>query len=250
MIDGALRERVILVTGAARGMGREHCLLLARRGARVGVLDVDADGADAAAQVVRDEGGDATALGADVTSRSAVEGAVERLTREWGRLDGIVSNAGLVNDDTTLADTDDDEWHRMLAVNLDGALNVCRAALPWLKQSECGRVVIISSTWGQVPAGHSYAYMVAKAGLLAFAKNLALELAPFGVLVNSVAPGSVRTRMIPDPERELEMYPVPLGRLAEPDEISRVVAFLVSDESSYLTGQTISVNGGSTIVGI
>jgi 3-oxoacyl-[acyl-carrier protein] reductase len=231
-------------------MGRAHCLLLARRGARVGVLDVDSDGAEATATAVRDEGGEAMALTADVSSRAEVEAAIERLTRHWQRLDGVVSNAGLVNDGTTLADTDDDEWHRMLAVNLDGALNVCRGALPWLKQSDCGRVVVISSTWGQVPAGHSYGYMVAKAGLLAFAKNLAIELAPFGVLVNAVAPGSVRTRMIGDPELELQLYPVPLGRLGEPEEISRVVSFLLSDESSFLTGQTISVNGGQTIVGI
>jgi 3-oxoacyl-[acyl-carrier protein] reductase len=238
------------VTGAAHGMGRAHCLLLARHGAHVGVLDVDADGAEATVRAVHDEGGDALALCADVTSRAEVEAATERLTRHWRRLDGVVSNAGLVNDETTLDETDDDEWHRMLAVNLDGALNVCRAALPWLKQSDCGRVVIISSTWGQVPAGHSYGYMVAKAGLLAFAKNLAIELAPFGILVNAVAPGSINTRMIPDPTRELELYPVPLGRLGEPEEISHVVSFLLSDESSYLTGQTISVNGGQTIVGI
>jgi NAD(P)-dependent dehydrogenase (short-subunit alcohol dehydrogenase family) len=223
---------------------------LARLGARVGVLDVDGDGARATAEAIVADGGDALALAADVTARAEVEAAVGQVVERWGGLDAVVSNAGLVNDGSLLADTDDDEWRRMLAVNLDGALHVCRAALPWLKQSRAGRVVIISSTWGQRPAGHSYSYMVAKGGLLAFAKSLALELAPFGVLVNAVAPGSVRTRMIPDPERELREYPIPIGRIGEPEEISSVVAFLVGDGASFLTGQTISVNGGQTIVGI
>lgn len=245
-----LDGRVALVTGGGRGMGRAHCLELARRGARVAVVELDGDAAQAVADEVEAAGGEALALAVDVTDRAAVEAAVARTAERWGRLDVVVSNAGLVNDETTLEQTDDDAWHRMLAVNLDGLLHVSRAALPWLRRSPAGRIVVISSSFALTPAGHSHAYMVAKGALLTFAKSLALELAPEGILVNAVAPGSIRTRMIPDPERELQLYPIPVGRLAEPEEVSTLVAFLAGDESSFVTGQVLSPNGGAAVVGI
>ena len=245
-----LDGRVALVTGGGRGMGRAHCLELARRGARVAVVELDGDAARAVADEVEAAGGEALALAVDVTDRAAVEAAVARTAERWGRLDVVVSNAGLVNDETTLEQTDDDAWHRMLAVNLDGLLHVSRAALPWLRRSPAGRIVVISSSFALTPAGHSHAYMVAKGALLTFAKSLALELAPEGILVNAVAPGSIRTRMIPDPERELQLYPIPVGRLAEPEEVSTLVAFLAGDESSFVTGQVLSPNGGAAVVGI
>ena len=246
----SLEGRVAVVTGGGQGMGRSHCLELARRGARVASLDLDGEAAAAVAAEIVAAGGEAVAFACDVTSRSVVEGAIADIAAAWGGVDIVVSNAGLINDESLIEDTDDNEWHRMLAVNLGGALNVCRAATPWLKKSAHGRVIVISSTWGMVPGGHSYSYMVAKGGLLAFTKNLAVELAPFEVCVNSIAPGSIKTRMIPDPEREMQLYPIPLGRLGEPEEISYAVCFLASDEAAFLTGQTIPINGGTPIVGI
>jgi 3-oxoacyl-[acyl-carrier protein] reductase len=245
-----LGGRVALVTGGGRGMGRAHCLELARRGARVAVLELDGDAASAVAEEIAAAGGEALPFAVDVTDRAAVEAAVAAIGERWGRLDVVVSNAGLVNDETTLEQTDDDAWHRMLAVNLDGLLFVARAALPWLRRSPAGRIVVISSSFAMAPAGHSHAYMAAKGALLTLAKSLAVELAPEGILVNAVAPGSIRTRMIPDVERELELYPIPLGRLAEPEEVSTLVAFLAGDEASFVTGQVLSPNGGAAIVGI
>lgn len=245
-----LAGRVALVTGGGRGMGYAHCLELARRGARVAVLDLDAEVARETADTIRSYSGKAIALTADVSDRQQVEEAVVAVGAEWGQLDIVVSNAGLVQSDTGLADTDDQEWRRMFGVNVDGALNVTRAALPWLTESVAGRIVIVSSMWGQVGPGHSYAYVAAKGALLAFAKNAALELAPKGIMVNAIAPGSVRTRMIPDPDRELALYPIPVGRMAEPVEISYLVAFLVSDEAAFITGQVIPINGGAELVGI
>jgi NAD(P)-dependent dehydrogenase (short-subunit alcohol dehydrogenase family) len=245
-----LEGRIALVTGGGRGMGRAHCLELARRGARVAAIDLDGDVAEETAQLVRNAGGEAVGIAADVADRRAVEAAVDQVAGRFGGLDVVVSNAGLVNDDTTLEETDDDAWHRMLAVNVDGALHVTRAACPWLRRSGHGRVVIVSSMWGQVGPGHSYAYVAAKGALIAFAKNLAVELAGDGVLVNAIAPGSIRTRMIPDAERELALYPIPVGRMAEPEEVSYLVAFLASDEAAFITGQVIPINGGAEIVGI
>jgi NAD(P)-dependent dehydrogenase (short-subunit alcohol dehydrogenase family) len=250
MSDGRLARRVAIVTGGGRGMGRAHCLELAQRGARVAVVDRDGAEADAVATDVREAGGDALAFSADVTVRQAVEAAVEATAAAWGGIDIVVSNAGLINDEQGLAKTDDDAWRRMLAVNLDGLLHISRAALPWLRRSAAGRIVVISSTWAQVPPGHSYGYIAAKGGLLAMAKNLAVELAPDSILVNAITPGSVATRMIEDPERELELYPIPIGRMADPGEISYLVAFLAGDESAFITGQVISPNGGATIVGV
>ncbi len=246
----SLEDRVAIVTGAGRGMGRTHCLELGRRGALVAALDLDGDVAAAVAGELRDLGGQALSFAVDVTDRDAVEEAVERTAAEWGRLDIVVSNAGLINDETLLADTDDGEWQRMLAVNLDGARNLCRAAVPHLKRSPAGRIVVISSQWGQVGPGHSYSYVSAKSALLGFAKNAARELARYGICVNAITPGSIRTRMVPDPERELELYPIPIGRMAEPEEVSYLVAFLASDEAGFITGQTIPINGGAELVGI
>ena len=250
MSTGSLEGRVGVVTGGGQGMGRTHCIELARRGATVVSLDLDGAAAEAVAAEIVAAGGTAMGIACDITSRNAVEAAVAATTDAYGRLDIVVSNAGLVNDESGIEDTDDAEWRRMLAVNLDGALNICRATAPWVRRSPAGRVVIISSAWGQVPPGHSYSYIAAKGGLIAFAKNLALELASDGVTVNSITPGSIKTRMVPDPERELAMYPIPIGRMAEPEEVSHLVCYLASDEAGFLTGATIPINGGTPIVGI
>jgi NAD(P)-dependent dehydrogenase (short-subunit alcohol dehydrogenase family) len=248
--DQPLKDRVAIVTGGGRGMGEAHCLELARRGAKVAVLDIDTEVAESVAAVITAGGGQAFGVGCDVTDRASVEAAVAATATAFGGLDIVVSNAGLVNDESGLADTDDAEWSRMLAVNLDGCLNLTRAAVPWLLESLHGRVIVISSTWGQVPPGHSYSYIAAKGALIAFAKNMAVEFAPKGITVNAITPGSIRTRMIPDPERELEMYPIPIGRMAEPVEVSFLVCYLASDEAGFVTGQVMSINGGTPIVGI
>ena len=245
-----LAGRVAVVTGGGQGMGRTHCIELARRGASVAVLDLDGPAADAVAAEIAAVGGTALGFTCDVTSREVVESVVAAVAEVWGGVDIVVSNAGLVNDETGIEQTDDAEWQRMIAVNLQGCLNITRATAPWVKRSEAGRYIIISSAWGQVPPGHSYSYIAAKGALMAFAMNLAVELAPFQVTANSIAPGSIKTRMIPDPERELAMYPVPIGRLAEPEEISYLICYLASDEAGFMTGQTIGINGGTPIVGI
>jgi NAD(P)-dependent dehydrogenase (short-subunit alcohol dehydrogenase family) len=246
----SLEGRVAIVTGGGRGMGRTHSIELARRGAKVAVFDVDDEVARETAAAVQANGGQATAARVDVTQRAVVEEAVNRVGERWGGIDIVVSNAGLVNDESKLEATDDDEWRRMFAVNVDGALHMSRAAIPWLRKSAAGRIIIISSQWGQVGPGHSYSYIAAKGALIAFAKNLAIEFAPERILVNAIAPGSVVTRMIPDPERELALYPNPINRLAEPEEISYLIAFLASDQAAFITGQTIPINGGAEIVGI
>lgn len=249
-ITTQLDGRVAFITGAGRGMGRTHALELASRGARVAVLDLDLGEAEQVAEEIRAAGGSAIAFGVDVTDRSSVEAAVAQTAGQWGRLDILVSNAGIVNDFSGLGDTNDDEFHRQIAINVDGLLFSARAALPWLERSPAARIIVISSFWAQLAVGHSYGYVAAKAANMAMARNLALELAPKGIVVNAITPGSVATRMIPDPEWEMQEYPIPIGYMAAPEEISKLVAFLASDDAKFIVGQVISPNGGTMIAGL
>lgn len=247
-----LSGRVAVVTGAGHGLGRSHAAELARGGAKVAVFEIEGPAGATTAEAINENGGEAHAHTVDIADRGAVEAAVEATAARWGRIDIVVSNAGTIHSATGLLETDDDEWHRTFAVHVDGCLNVTRAAIPWLVKSPAGRVIIVGSMWGQRGDGHSYAYSAAKGALMAFARNLAAEFGPHGVCVNTISPGSIRTRMAADytdDDIAEDSKTIPLGRWAEAQEISDLVAFLASDQSSYLTGQTIAVNGGQVICG-
>lgn len=238
----------VVITGGGQGMGRSHCLELLRRGARVAILDRDASALETTVGLAAS--GDLVAIECDVADRAAVEGAIARVAEAFGGIDAIVSNAGTIHTTQGLLDTDDEDWDRTLAVHVGGARNLCRAALPHLRRSEHPRVVIVSSMWAQRGPGFGYAYCAAKGALLAFAKNLAVEAGPDGILVNAIAPGSVPTRMAADyGEEEIaeDCKSIPLGRWGRFEEISGLVAFLVSPDLGYVTGQTVAINGGQII---
>lgn len=246
------RRRSAFVTGAGNGMGRAHALVLAEAGYAVCAADIDQTAAAATAAAASAGPGTVTPRRVDVTDRSQVEAAVAGFAATAGGIDVLVSNAGLIHTNETLADTDDDTWRRTFAVHVDGALHTSRACLPWLKESGTGRIIVISSIWGQSGIGHSYAYCAAKGALMAFAKNAAKELGAFGIAVNAVAPGGVHTAMTEEfsqDELEADYATIPMGRYAAPVEIAHLIRYLASPESAYLTGQTISINGGQVIGG-
>lgn len=245
-----LAGRRAVITGGARGMGRAHGAALSAAGASVVLVDIDAAALAGTTAELRAGGADVSAVPGDITARAEAESVISQATAILGGVDILVHNAGLMYSMTGLADTDDADFRRLFAVNVDAPLYLTRAALPQLRASAHGRVIFISSQWGQVPDGHSYGYMASKAAQLGLMKAMAKEFAADQILINAITPGAVMTRLVPEEYYEAERKVIPLGRLADPAEIAAVVAFLASDAASFMTGQTIAVNGGACIVGI
>lgn len=246
--EAGLDGRVAFVTGAARGMGATHAVTLAGRGADVLIADLDATELHGVAKQIReDTGRTVETMQLDVTAPDAGERVREHAELVFGRLDIVVHNAGIMHDWKGIADTPAARLQPYFDVNVLGPYAITRELLPLLRRSAAGRVIFISSQWGQLPDGHSYGYMVSKAAQLGLMKALAAELIPHKILVNAVAPGAVHTRMVPDEVYEAELAAVPLGRIADPAEISAAVAFLASDGAAFITGQTLAVNGGALI---
>jgi NAD(P)-dependent dehydrogenase (short-subunit alcohol dehydrogenase family) len=244
----SLPGRVAFVTGAARGMGAAHAATLADRGADVLIADLDTDELQVVAKQIRsDTGRRVEIMQLDVTAPDAGARVRDRAKDLFRRLDIVVHNAGIMHDWKTLAETPASRLQPYFDVNVLGPYEITRTLLPLLQRSPAARVIFISSQWGQVPDGHSYGYMVAKAAQLGLMKALAAELIPYRILVNAIAPGAVLTRMVPDEAYEAELAAVPLGRLADPAEISAAVAFLAGDGAAFITGQTLAVNGGALI---
>ncbi|MFF1831339.1 SDR family NAD(P)-dependent oxidoreductase [Paenarthrobacter sp. NPDC058040] len=245
-----LDGRVAIVTGAARGMGAAHARTLASRGCELVLADLDATELDAvAAEILVTFGRKPATLQLDITAPDAGTRLVEAADANWGRLDVLVHNAGLMHNWKSLEDTPAENLQQYFAVNVLAPYAITQAAVPWLRKSEAPRVIFISSQWGQVPDGHSYGYMTSKAAQLSLMKALSKELVAERILVNAVAPGAILTRMVPEEAYDAELAAVPLGRLGDPYEIAAAVAFLASDSAGFITGQTISVNGGALITG-
>jgi 3-oxoacyl-[acyl-carrier protein] reductase len=207
-------------------------------------LGATAETVEQVSRSVRAAGRRALAVEADVASRAEVAAMVDRAVGEFGRIDIVVNNAG-ISPECPLAETSEEVWDRVHAVNLKGQFLVCQAVVPFMRSAGYGRIINIASEQGLIGAVDMSAYCASKAGIFGLTKALARELAPAGILVNCIAPGPVDTAMLAHRDRTPELASrIPLGRIGRPDEIAFAVLFLASPQSSWTTGQIISPNGG------
>lgn len=240
-----LQNRVVIVTGASRGIGRAVAVRFGEAGAVV-VVAARGDHADATADEIRGEGGRAVSVSVDVTDTKQIDAMVGMALEEYGRIDVLVNNAGIVRDQLAMRMTVAD-WNAVMATNLTAVFTCSRAVLrPMLKQRS-GRIINVGSVVGQMGNAGQVNYAATKAGLVGFSKALAREVATRGVTVNVVAPGMIDTEMtsgLAKPAREAMLAKIPLGRLGTPDDIAAAIGFLASDEAAYITGHVLAVNGG------
>jgi len=241
--------RCAVVTGGGAGIGAAIARRLSADGVRVAVLDADEAAASAVAQRIQAEHGrEAIGLRCDVTATTEVRAAVDEVARQWGGIDILVNNAGIIGPHVPLVDYPETDFIRVLDVDLIGAYRVTQAVLPHMVPLGWGRIVNISSISGKAGNPRMTAYAAAKAGLIGLTKALAAELATTGVLVNCVTPGGVRgTNIARDMPKEAvtsAAFAHPLGRLAVPEEVAAMVAWLCSDEVSFSTGAVFDISGG------
>jgi 3-oxoacyl-[acyl-carrier protein] reductase len=243
---------VAVITGAGAGMGRAHSLLLAERGATIVAQDINGRAAEETAALVTKTGGKATPLVCDVADTRRLAAGLKDAGARLGRIDILVNNAG-IGGEPIIEDTTEELFDRMFAVHVKGTFFATQTVVPMMKQQKRGKIINISSIWGLI--GHHYAspYCAAKAAILGLTKAWAKELAPWNIRVNAVAPGGVMTEMVlsqPGIEAKMagKLARVPLGRYAEPRELSYTVAFLASSQADFITGQVISPNGGEVIL--
>ena len=246
--------RTAIVTGAGSGIGRAIALRLAAEGCDIGIFDIDAPGANATAGLVRAAGRRAAVATGSVARRADVEQGADALTRELGPIDILVNNAGILRTATFL-DTTDTAWRDTFGVNLDGVFHFCQAILPQMVARRRGAVVNMASWTGKKGVPNHAAYSASKFAVIGLTQSMAGEMAAHGIRINAVCPGIiVETRMRVEaealnkaqglPDVETRAKSIPMQRAGTPDEIARVVAFLASDEASYMTGQAINITGG------
>jgi 3-oxoacyl-[acyl-carrier protein] reductase len=251
MID--LKGQVAVVTGGSRGIGRSTVIHLARAGAKVVFSYLsDLPAAQSAEAEAAKAGGEAFKVAADISRREEAESLVEEAQARFGAIDILVNNAGVWNaDPIPIEEMTDDEWDRMFAINLKGMFTTIRAAVPGMKARRSGRIINVGSTAGQRGEAFHAHYAATKAAVLGLTKSLAAELGPWGILVNTVAPGWVDTDMSAEPlggaDRERIDQTIVLRRPGTADELAGAILFLASPLSNYMTGSTVSVNGGSVL---
>jgi 3-oxoacyl-[acyl-carrier protein] reductase len=249
---GRLDNRVAVVTGSARGIGAATAQRLAQDGAKVTVADLDAEGAERTAGEIKQAGGQAIAVPVDVSNPAQVQAMVDETLKQFGRLDILVNNAGILRDNLLFKMSDDD-WDRVLGVHLRGAFLCARAAQKPMVEQRYGRIVSVSSTSALGNRGQVN-YSAAKAGLQGMTRTLAIELGQFGITANAVAPGFIDTDMTRATAQRMGITPeqmqaamkdrIPLRRIGQPSEVASVIAFLASDDASYVSGQVIYIAGG------
>jgi 3-oxoacyl-[acyl-carrier protein] reductase len=246
-----LKGKVVIITGARRGMGRSHAIAFAKEGAKVVVSDISLEDCEKVAKEIKKLGGEAMAVKCDVSKKEEVEEMVRKTVEKWGRIDVLVNNAAIAQFKPFLEMTEED-WDRTMDINLKGYFLCAQAVAKEMVKQKSGVIINIASiAMGQVGIGFPTLvhYVASKGGVVGLTEALALELAPYGIRVNSVSPGIIDTPMV-DPVRadkktlEGILMRVPMRRMGKPEEVSNLVLFLASDASSYMTGSNVVIDGG------
>lgn len=247
-----LENKQAIVTGGAGGIGRASSLALAAEGARVAVVDLDGTAAERVAEEIRAAGGEAIAIAADVSSEPDIERVVRETKAAFGGIDVVFNNAGIIRR-TTAVETTVEEWDRVFGVNVRSIFLMCKHVVPVMAAAGGGSIVNTGSGWGLKGGGQAISYCASKGAVVNMTRALAIDHGPQGIRVNSVNPGDVNTGMLREEARQLgqaedgflaEAADRPLRRMGEPREIASAVVWLASDESSYVTGSALVVDGG------
>ena len=243
-----LKDRVAIVTGGARGIGKAIALAFSREGARLALVDVDKEQLEVVKKQIEKGKSKVIAIPCDITKSSDVKEMVDQVRKRFGRIDILVNNAGIIRRGTIETVTEED-WDRVIEVNLKGTFNCCKAVAEIMKSQKYGKIVNVSSIAGKMgDITSAPGYGPSKAGVDALTKTLARQLAQYGINVNAVAPHAIETEMSAQwsEERRKEIIAsIPLGRLGKPEDVANAVLFLASDEASFITGEILDVNGGA-----
>lgn len=250
--------KVAIVTGAGSGIGKACALRFAKAGVRVALTDINSDALEALAGRIAVDGGDTLWIKADVSDANACEDVAQQVLSAWGRVDMLVANAG-VQIGGSLLEADEGDWDKILSVNLKGVAYSCKSVIPAMLEQGAGSIVVNSSINALIGSAGMAIYDMSKAGVLALTRNLATEFGSKGIRVNAVCPGNTLTEFHIDNMadkgvsieqlREMTRGYGLLARVAEPHEIANVIYFLASDEASFVTGQTLAVDGGFSVTG-
>jgi 3-oxoacyl-[acyl-carrier protein] reductase len=241
-----LTGKVALVTGAAQGIGKAVAMLLARNGADIVVSDINLEKAEETAKEIESIGSKAMAIKVNVADLNNVERMVEAILDKFGKIDILVNNAGITRDKLILRMTEED-WDAVLDVNLKGTFNCTKAVVRHMAKQRGGKIVSIASVVGEMGNAGQVNYAASKAGVMGLTKTMAREFAQRGINVNAIAPGYIETPMtevLPEKVKEELKRLIPMERLGKPEDVAEAVLFLVSEESNYITGHVLNVNGG------
>ncbi|MDM1263685.1 glucose 1-dehydrogenase [Acinetobacter indicus] len=252
-----LKDKVVIVTGGAGGIGSATCRRLAEEGAKVAIFDMNMTAAEQLAQEINQQNGQALAVQCDITNHNTVEQAVRQVESQLGPVDGLVNNAGW-DIFKPFVKTNPQEWDKLIQINLVGMLNMHFAVLKGMVERNTGSIVNIASDAARVGSSGEAVYAACKGGLLSFSKTLAREHSRHNIKINVICPGPTDTALLagvtegasnPEKLREAFIRSIPLGRLGQPEDLASAIAFFLSEDASFITGQVLSVSGGLTMSG-
>jgi 3-oxoacyl-[acyl-carrier protein] reductase len=244
-----LEDKVAIVTGGASGLGKTFCLALAQEGAKLAIADIKEKEAGQTASEIKEKGGQAISIKTDVTSEAATLAMAEETVKQFGKIDILVNNAAMVYGITRKPFTEipPDEWDKLMTVNLKGPFLCSRAVFPQMKKQGKGKIINLTSETAFTGSRHMVHYVTSKGGILSFTKALAVEVGQYGIRVNAIGPGftdSEASRSLIDDISKYDVRLTPLGRLEVPEDLAGALIFLASDDSDFITGQTLVVDGG------